>query len=314
MMSLECANSDRIEGARLAVMYDVPAASEDSRSPLSSELLGFPPNARVLIVNSDDFGMYHSVNVAVIRSIEDGIASSCSLMVPCPWALHAAHLLREQPEIRFGVHLTLVCDPQNYRWRPVSARKDVPSLLDDDGELFSPAGIPRLLTLARSEEVEREFRAQVEAVFRAGLSPTHLDWHCLADGGREDLLEVTVSLAKEYGLAVRIWSEAARRRLRRAGLPVVDHDFLDSFSLDLDRKAAKYAQLLQDLPAGLTEWAVHPGLGDDEARAIDDSWSVRRSDYEFLVSPEALDLVRRERIRIIDYSRLQQMWCSTIPR
>jgi hypothetical protein len=54
----------------------------------SSELLGYPPDARVLIVNADDLGMSHAINAAVIESIENGIASSCSLMVPCSWALH----------------------------------------------------------------------------------------------------------------------------------------------------------------------------------------------------------------------------------
>jgi chitin disaccharide deacetylase len=36
--------------------------------------------------------------------------------------------------------------------------------------------------------------------------------------------------------------------------------------------------MLRDLPAGLSEWAVHPGLGDEEARAIDSGWRVRRTD------------------------------------
>ena len=57
---------------------------------LSSELPGFPPDARVLIVNCDDFGMHDAVNAAVVESIEDGIASSCSLMVACPGFLVAS--------------------------------------------------------------------------------------------------------------------------------------------------------------------------------------------------------------------------------
>ncbi|MGW8884206.1 polysaccharide deacetylase family protein [Streptomyces sp. NPDC055749] len=276
------------------------------------ELLGFPPDARVLLVNCDDFGMYHSVNAAVVDSIEQGIASSCSLMVPCPWALHAMHLLGQRPHIPFGIHLTLVCDTTHYRWGPLTAREKVPSLLDANGELYTPAGIPGLLARARPAEVELEFRAQIDAVIGAGLAPTHLDWHCLADGGREDILDLTVALAREYGLAVRVWGEPGRPKVRLQGLPVTDHDFLDSFSLGLDDKPDRYAGLLRALPPGLSEWAVHPGLGDAESRAIDpDGWRVRLTDYEFLTSPRARELLDEEGIFVVDYRPVQDVWART---
>jgi predicted glycoside hydrolase/deacetylase ChbG (UPF0249 family) len=277
---------------------------------LSSELLGFPADARVLIVNADDLGMYHAVNTAVVDSIEQGIAVSCSVMPPCPWAPHAVRLLRERPEIPFGVHLTLVCDLDDYRWGPLSTKDRVRSLLDADGRFFGHAGIPELLAQARVDEVEVEARAQIEFVLEAGLAPTHLDWHCLADGGREDVLDLTLALAREYGLAARVWLDAGRAKARRMGLPVVDHDFLDSFSLGLEGKAARYVELLRALPPGLSEWAVHPGVGNDEAKAIDGGWRVRSTDYEFLMSPEARDVVADEGIAVIDYRTLQQAWAS----
>jgi hypothetical protein len=59
-----------------------------------------------------------------------------------------------------------------------------------------------------------------------------------------------VALAEEYGLAARVWLEPGRQKMRRRGQPVVDHDFLDSFSLDLDGKSARYSQLLRELPVG----------------------------------------------------------------
>jgi hypothetical protein len=278
----------------------------------SAELLGFPPDARVLIINTDDFGMYHAINAAVIQSIEEGIASSCSLMVPCPWALHAMHLLGDRPEIPFGIHLTLFCDTTHYRWGPVTPTERVPSLLDARGDLFSPAQVPDLVAQARIDEVELEFRAQIDRVVDAGLTPTHLDWHCLADGGRDDILDLTLSLAEQYGLAVRIWLEPGRQKLRRRGMPVTDHDFLDSFALDLDGKSARYAELLHELPAGLNEWAVHPGLGNAESQAIDGGWRVRLTDYQFLTSPEASEILRREQIVVIDYRTVQQAWTLKI--
>jgi chitin disaccharide deacetylase len=277
----------------------------------STELLGWAPDARMLIVNADDFGMYHAINAAVIDSIENGIASSCSLMVPCPWALHAMHLLRQRPQIPFGIHLTLVCDTALYRWGPLMAKEKVPSLLDEVGALFTPGEAPQLLAQARLDETELEFRAQINAVVDAGLTPTHLDFHCLADGGRDDMLDLTVALASEYGLAVRVWLDPGRQRLRQRGLPVIDQPFLDSFSLGIDGKSAQYAQLLRDLPVGLNEWAVHPGLGNQESQAIDGGWRVRRTDYEFLISPQARALLQQEGIIVIDYRPLQQAWSRT---
>jgi chitin disaccharide deacetylase len=274
----------------------------------SSELLGFAPDARVLIINADDFGMYHAVNAAVIRSIEEGIAGSCSLMAPCPAAPHAMSLLRRHPHISFGIHLTLVCDMPSCRWRPLAARELVPSLLDESGELFTPDHAPALLARARLEDVEREFRAQVSAVADAGLTPTHLDWHCLADGGRDDIFDLTMALAAEYGLAVRAWLDPARRKLRRRGLPVVDHEFLDSFRLDTGGKLARYGSLLRDLPAGLSEWAVHPAVGDQQSQMVDPGWRVRQTDYEFLTSPQAGTVLRYERITVISYRDIQQAW------
>ena len=110
------------------------------------------------------------------------------------------------------------------------------------------------------------------------MTPTHLDWHALADGGRDDIFLLGLALAEEYGLAARVWLEPGRRIARARGLPVVDHEFLDSFSLDIATKSARYRQLLRELPAGLSEWAVHPGLADAPSRAIDDGWRVRYSD------------------------------------
>ena len=86
----------------------------------------------------------------------------------------------------------------------------------------------------------------------------------------------------------------------------MDNDFLDSFSLRLDGKAARYAELLRTLPAGLTEWALHPAVGDGEARAVDQGWRVRASDYDFLTSPETRRLLAEQQIIVTDYLPLRQ--------
>ena len=278
----------------------------------SSQLLGFAPDARVLIVNCDDFGMHDAVNAAVVESIEHGIASSTSLMVPCPAAANAMRLLRERPHIPFGIHLALIRDSHEYRWGPAAAKADVPSLLDPEtGELYidTPAQRAALLALAKLSDVERELRAQIDAVVDVGLAPTHLDWHCLADGGRADIFDLAMALAKEYGVAARVWLDDGRRKAREQGKPVVDNAFLDSYSISLDGKAETYARMLRDLPPGLNEWAVHPAHGNEERQTIEPSgWQIRRSDHAFLTSPQAREILAHEGITLIDYRPLQQAW------
>ena len=88
--------------------------STQNTSQINS-LLGYPNDARLLLVNADDFGMFHAVNEAIIRSLEGGIVGSCSVMVPCPWALHALTWLQEVPDVPFAVHLTSVSEQPTYR-------------------------------------------------------------------------------------------------------------------------------------------------------------------------------------------------------
>jgi chitin disaccharide deacetylase len=50
----------------------------------ANELLGYPADARLLIINADDFGVYHSVNAAILHTFTDGIVRSTTLMAPAP--------------------------------------------------------------------------------------------------------------------------------------------------------------------------------------------------------------------------------------
>ncbi len=274
----------------------------------ANELLGYPSDARLLIINADDFGMSHAMNEGIFRSLTDGIARSTTVMVPCPWGRHALRLLGDLPEIAFGIHLTVATDFDDYRWGPLAPRDRVPSLLDETGYFHRDE--PRQDYLAGLElgELEIEFRAQIEAVLAANLNPSHLDWHCLRDGGRPDVFDLTLRLAREYGLALRVFDHARIERLQSQGLPTNDHEMVDSTRLETAGKTARYVRMLRDLPIGLSEWAVHPALGTAEVQAIDGEWAGRAADFAFLVSQEARKAVEAEGIILLDYRPLQEIW------
>lgn len=282
-------------------------------TPSANELLGFSPDARLLIINADDFGAYHAVTAGTFRATTEGIARSTTVMMPCPWARHALRLLKEHPEISFGVHLTVVSEFTDYRWGPLSPRDRVPSLLDDSGYFHRNDPGQPFLTHFVLDEVTLEIRAQIESVLAAGLQPTHLDWHCLRDGGRSDIFDLTVSLAREYGLALRVFDPARGEHLKRQGLPTVDHEVVDSTRLPTAGKTAHFIRILRELPPGLSEWAVHPALPTPEARAIDPWWAKRAADLEFLTSDEAHETVQEEGIILLDYRPLQAHWRQRTP-
>ncbi len=275
----------------------------------TNRLLGYPPDARLLILNADDFGFCHAINEAIMGTLRAGVVRSTTLMVPCPWALHAMHFLKDHHEIPFGVHLTVISDPADYRWGPVSDREKVPSLVDQAGYFYNFADMHAILPEVRLAELETEFRAQIDAVLATGLQPDHLDWHALRFGGRTDIPELMAHLAKEYGLALRVIGRPMIEKLHSQGLPAIDYDFLDSYGIDPLAKPARYAQLLRELPAGLSEWAVHPGLDNVELQAIEPGGSPsRQADYDFWTSPQAKEIVQEAGIILIDYRALQKVW------
>src|SRR5690606_3227770 len=124
------------------------------------------------------------------------------LMVPCPGAAQAMSLLRANPQIDFAVHLTIVRDLPNYHYGPLAS--NVPSLVNSSGSFLTMEYEAELMRQAKLDDVEREYRAQIETVLNDGLRPTHLDWHCLHNGGRPDIFDLTLGLAKEYRLALRV--------------------------------------------------------------------------------------------------------------
>jgi predicted glycoside hydrolase/deacetylase ChbG (UPF0249 family) len=275
----------------------------------TNRLLGYPVDARLLVINADDFGMCNAINEAIFRTLKEGVVRSTSLMVPCPWALHAMRFLANHPEIPFGVHLTVISDGVDYRWGPVTPRDKVSSLIDTAGYFYRFERMPEFLAQAKFDQLEVEFRAQIEVVLAANLKPTHLDWHSLRIGGRADIFDLMISLAKEYGLALRVAGRSVIEKVQSQGLPTIDYDFLDSYSLDPVNKTARYAQMLHGLPAGLSEWAVHPGLDNAELLAIEpDGNHVRQADLDFWTSQRAKDIVKEEEIILLDYRALQVVW------
>jgi predicted glycoside hydrolase/deacetylase ChbG (UPF0249 family) len=276
--------------------------------PLTTQLLGYPADARLLILNIDDYGFCYTANTSAVYTLENGIASSCTVMLPPPWGKHACKLLRERPHLSHGVHLTTISEHEIYRWRPLTSPHRISSLVDGEG--FFPLETERssLLQRAAVYEIEIEWRAQIERALAEGLHPQQLDSHCNIHDAREDIFWMTVRLAREYGLALRVHQPELIQALKGQGLPTLDYPDLDSFDLPTRGKAQRYLHMLRQLPAGISEWAIHPARGTAELRTINPRWRVRAADYAFFNSEDCRRTIQEEGIQIVSYQLLQPSW------
>ena len=268
-----------------------------------AERLGYPADARLLIINCDDLGSSRSANVAIYEALRDGMATSATLMVPCPWARDAAAMYRGED---VGVHLTLNAEWETYRWGPITHS---PSLLDGDG------GFPRTTAdvwdHADVDEVRRECRTQIERAIYWGFDVSHLDSHMGTLQLRPEFFDVYLELAVEFRLPLRMVSSSlepmigfpARRLAAEEGVV-----FTDNFVYSTLGSRASIEKALFSLRPGVTEVFLHPALDTDELRASHPDWPHRVEDHAFLTrDPSFVDLVERAGAILIGFRELREL-------
>lgn len=271
-------------------------------TPLT-ERLGFAPDDKLLIITCDDLGSSRAANVAIYEALRRGVATSASLMVPCPWARDAAAQYRGED---IGVHLTLNSEWETYRWGPITY---APSLLDGDG------GFPRTVEdtweHADIEEVRRECRAQIERAILWGFDVSHLDSHMGTLQMRPEFFDVYLELAVDFGLPLRMGPAGGERvvgfpyrELAAAeGVVFPDHLVLGPVG---GRRAIERA--LFELRPGVTEVFLHPAVDTDELRASHPDWAGRVEDHAFVCrDPSLPDLIERAGATLIGYRELREL-------
>lgn len=270
---------------------------------------------RWLIVNADDFGLNSSTNHAIIRGHQEGILTSCSLMVNEPGFEEAVELARLNPRLGVGLHLTFL---QGHSTLP---REKIPGLVNDKREFDnSPVrvGFKYFFKRELREQLRAEMLAQFEKFRATGLPLDHVDSHhhlhahptlfrivieSAADLGIKHLrltsepfgvharLSIGYRLERlSHGVAYWLLAGGARRKLKRMDIKHTDAVFglLQDARVDED-----YLQrLLPKLPFGVSEIYSHPSL------------DVFKHEMEALISPKVRALAESLGIRLIRYQDL----------
>jgi len=267
-----------------------------------NERLGFASDDRVLIISCDDLGLTHSSNEGVLSALRQGVATCASIMVPAPWARHAAQLVTESDDI--GVHLTLNAEHDCYRFGPLT---HAPSLLSGDGGF--PSAIDDLWEHADPAEVRRELRTQVTRAQAWGIDVTHLAPHLSAITLRPEFFDAYLDVAVEFQLPIRLPSTVTAAE---AGFPfrslaaeegVIFPDFFDH-----DWRAGSRQRVLdaiEQLPPGVTELHLQPAVDTPEVRALTTDAAGWIDDHQFLLEPHVQQVLESADVHLIGYRELR---------
>jgi predicted glycoside hydrolase/deacetylase ChbG (UPF0249 family) len=279
------------------------------------ERLGYPRDAKLLIVHADDLGMAHSINSASIKGLESGLVSSASIMIPCPWLPEIAAYARAHPEADLGLHLTLTSEWSLYRWGPVLPKTSVPSLLDQSGYLYHLED--EAAAHIDVKEAEAEIRAQIARARDLGIQPTHLDSHMGTLYQSKALFETLLRVARENKLPVRVSREWFSSASFMPALLSPDDIVLDrTISIEPSVTAADWARFYTDaikgLQPGVTDMIVHLAFADEEMKGIafaHPNWGAewRQRDFEFVTSEGFRRLLKENNVKLITWREIGKL-------
>lgn len=270
---------------------------------------------RAVIPHVDDLGTSHGANRAFLDLARAGWVTCGSVIVPGPWFREIADAACADPSLDVGIHLTLTSEWASCRWAPISTVSQASGLIDGDGYFWRDLDDVRRNLVP--EAAEAELRAQIERALSSGMRPTHIDAH-MATAMLPELLGAHVQLGREYGLFPVLprsisWApdiqayRAAVGALDTAGWPVVDH-CRGTLAVRPSELTERWAEILHDLPHGLTHLALHcTAPGDFSAMSpLHAPW--RYAEHELFAGGMFEGLLAAEGIATIGTRALQALF------
>jgi len=282
-----------------------------------SKELGFPEETKLLIIHADDAGLSHSENMATIQLLEYGIVNSYSIMVPCPWFYEMATFAKSNPHFDNGIHLTLTCEWENYRFGPVLPISEVPSLVDKNGYFYKKR--EDLKNNASIEDVKKELQAQIEKALKFGLNPTHIDSHMYSVGASPDFFKIYKDLGKKYDLPVFINKQFMEMVGLNPGQNIDERDLLiekvhcgNFEDFNTGKLGDYYTGIFDNLIDGLNIILIHPAFDDNEMKGITvnhpnfgSKW--RQIDFDSFISKEYKSKLKENNIELITWNDIKNI-------
>ncbi|MDR0921456.1 MAG: carbohydrate deacetylase [Lactobacillales bacterium] len=232
---------------------------------------------RKVIINADDFGYSTAVNLGIIKSHNDGVLTSTTLMANMPGRDEAIELAKENPSLGVGGHLVLTCGSQITK---------ATSIANEKGEFYSLDGYKKQRSFMNEEDIFQEWSAQIDYLLEHELKLTHLDSHHHLHTFPENL-EITKRIAEKYQLCFRNAYDLEKNIDLPSQKNITGFFDLMNYSAirDLTKSFAEnreacfveiQAVLNQATDHEITELMVHPAFVD-EALYFHSSFNIQRT-------------------------------------
>jgi predicted glycoside hydrolase/deacetylase ChbG (UPF0249 family) len=255
-----------------------------------------------LIVRGDDMGFSHSGNEALIKCYKEGIERSIEVIVPSPWFPEAVKMLEENPGVDVGIHLVLTSEWDNIKWRPLT---DCPSLKDSDGYFYPMIwpnkNYPNKALLQHNpklDEVEKEWRAQIELALKKIPHLSHISGHMGCTNINDSVSALAQKLAKEYKIDI----EREGQNLKYASY--------DGAHTTTEEKVRSFIGMLSKLSPDTTYIFVeHPAFNTPELQAIhhigyENVATDRQGVTDMFTDTRIKEIIQKRGIQLISYKDL----------
>jgi len=252
-----------------------------------------------LIIRGDDMGFSHAGNLGIIESYKNGIEKSVEVLVPSPWFPEAVKLLKENPGIDVGIHLTLTSEWDNIKWRPLT---DCKSLEDSNGYFYpmiwENKNYPNKNLLAHQwklSDIEKEWRAQIELAIKNIPHISHISAHMGCTNMNDTVYILARKLANEYKIDIE---------LKDFNVEDVGYDGAHITSTE---KIKSFISMLDTLKPGKTYLFVdHPAINSSELQAVhhigyENVAEDRQGVVDVYTSDEVKRVIKQKNIELISY-------------
>ncbi|MDY0410231.1 chitin disaccharide deacetylase [Virgibacillus soli] len=227
-----------------------------------------------VLFNADDYGLTKGVTDGIIKAHEEGVVHATTLMMNGNAVAYAVEQAKQHPNLRVGIHLVLT-------WgKPL--RNDVPNLIDETG-MFKYSSSFAKMEAPDVQQVEQEWRTQIEAFLATGLTLHHIDSHHHVHGW-DPLKEVVYKLAKDFQVPVRYVDSLKES----PEILLTDTLYVGFYGEGVERDIF---EKLQELSVESVEVMTHPAFVDADLQSVSSYTSKREAELDILCSLEIPDWV-----------------------